>query len=81
MDFEIGSLVTRNSHGNDLIFTITDIIDDVYYLKGLNIRLVADAKKDLGIADEEDSELNESMKDDGIEIDGIKGTISNSGMK
>ena len=46
MDFEIGSLVTRNSHGNDLIFTITDIIDDVYYLKGLNIRLVADATKD-----------------------------------
>lgn len=46
MDFEIGDLVTRNSHGNDLIFTITDIIDDIYYLKGLNIRLIADSEKD-----------------------------------
>lgn len=46
MDFEIGDLVTRNSHGNDLIFTITDIIDDIYYLKGLNIRLIADSEKE-----------------------------------
>ena len=40
----IGDLVTRNSYNNDTIFEITDIIDDVYYLKGVNIRLVADSE-------------------------------------
>ena len=43
LEFEIGELVTRKSHNNDTIFTITDIIDDIYYLKGINIRLIADA--------------------------------------
>lgn len=46
MDFEIGDLVTRNSHGNDLIFMITDIEEDICYLKGLNIRLIADSLKE-----------------------------------
>lgn len=43
MDFNIGDLVTRKSHDNDTVFFITDIIDDLYYLKGVNVRLVADA--------------------------------------
>jgi spore coat assembly protein len=43
LEFNIGELVTRKSHNNDTIFTITDIIDDIYYLKGINIRLIADA--------------------------------------
>ena len=46
MKFDIGDLVTRKSHNNDMIFTITDIIDDIYYLKGINIRLIADAVED-----------------------------------
>ena len=43
MNFDIGDLVTRNSHNNDTIFEITDIIDDICYLKGLNVRLIADS--------------------------------------
>lgn len=48
MKYKIGDLVTRNSYNNDLVFTILDIEGDKYYLKGINIRLIADAEeKDL----------------------------------
>ncbi len=40
---KIGDLVTRNSHDNDIIFTIVDIEQDNYYLKGINVRLYADS--------------------------------------
>ena len=64
MDFEIGDLVTRNSHNNDLIFMITDIIDDIYYLKGVNIRLIADAEKeDLVIYEDGDIEEEKEFLD------------------
>ena len=43
LEFNIGDLVTRKSHNNDTIFTITDIIDDTYFLKGINVRLIADS--------------------------------------
>ena len=41
--FNVGDLVTRNSYNNDLLFVITEIDDDICYLKGVNIRLIADA--------------------------------------
>lgn len=41
--FEIGDLVTRKSYNNDLVFKIVDIIDDLYILSGINIRLCADS--------------------------------------
>ncbi|MCM1371144.1 MAG: sporulation peptidase YabG [Clostridium sp.] len=64
MNFEIGDLVTRTSHNNDLIFIITDIIDDIYYLKGLNIRLIADAlKEDLNMYKEGDIESEKEFLD------------------
>ena len=66
---------------NDMKMMLITLLRKFKQLTAAKLCTVADAKKDLGIADEEDSELNESMKDDGIEIDGIKGTISNSGMK
>lgn len=57
MDFEIGSLVTRKSHNHDTVFVITDIIDGVCYLKGVNIRLIADSDiEDLKKFEEEDVE-------------------------
>ena len=31
MDFKIGDKVTRNSYNNDIIFIITDIIDNTCY--------------------------------------------------
>ena len=43
MNFDVGDLVTRKSHDNDTIFSITDIVDNICYLRGLNVRLIADA--------------------------------------
>lgn len=43
MNFKVGDMVTRNSYKNDLVFTIEEIEDDICYLKGLNIRLLADS--------------------------------------
>lgn len=57
MNFEIGDLVTRNSHNNDLVFVIINIVDNICYLKGVNIRLLADAHlEDLKKYEEEDNE-------------------------
>ena len=44
--FNIGSLVTRKSYNNDIVFKIIDIQGDIYYLKGLYVRLYADSSKD-----------------------------------
>lgn len=46
MLFNVGDLVTRNSHNNDTVFMITEIVDDVCYLKGVNVRLIADSMMD-----------------------------------
>lgn len=43
---KIGDLVTRNKYNNDIIFKIIDIEDEIYYLKGVNVRLYADANED-----------------------------------
>lgn len=57
MDFGIGDLVTRKSYNNDLVFIITDIVDDNYYLKGTNIRLCADSPKE-DLVKYEESEID-----------------------
>ena len=44
--FNIGDYVTRQSYNNDIIFRIIDIKDDIYYLKGVSVRLYADSFKD-----------------------------------
>ncbi len=63
-----GDLVTRNSYGNDIVFVIERIENDVYYLKGRNIRLCADAKiedlKKEETEEEEDKEFLERIKPD-----------------
>lgn len=41
-----GDYVTRESYGNDTIFKILNIVDDIYYLKGVDVRLYADAYED-----------------------------------
>lgn len=43
MKFKEGDLVTRNSHGNDVIFKIMQIEGNYCKLKGYNIRLLADS--------------------------------------
>ena len=62
MDFKVGDFVTRKSYNNDLIFKITKIEKDIYYLEGLNIRLIADSsKEDLNKYDNSDIERDEEF--------------------
>lgn len=44
--FNIGDYVTRNSYNNDIVFKIIDIRGEVYYLKGVSVRLYADSYQD-----------------------------------
>ena len=44
--FNIGDYVTRNSYNNDIVFKIIGINNDVYYLKGVCVRLYADSYKE-----------------------------------
>ena len=44
--FNIGDYVTRNSYNNDIVFKIVGNENDVYYLKGMCVRLYADSYKD-----------------------------------
>ena len=41
--FKIGDYVTRKSYGNDILFVIVDVLDDIAYLKGHDVRLYADS--------------------------------------
>ena len=51
--FNIGDIVTRKSYNNDITFKIMDIKGDIYYLKGVSIRLYADSPgEDLVLSDE-----------------------------
>lgn len=43
MELKKGDRVTRKSYHNDTVFVIVDIEDEMYYLKGENIRLSADS--------------------------------------
>jgi len=55
--FNIGDYVSRNSYNNDIIFRIFDIKNDIYYLKGISVRLEADSDKD-------DLKLEKNVNDD-----------------
>ncbi len=52
--FNVGDYVTRNSYNNDIVFKIIDIKGDIYYLKGVSVRLFADSpKNDLVLCEDE----------------------------
>ena len=56
--FKIGDLVTRKSYNNDIIFKIVDISDEIYYLKGVSVRLCADSfKSDLVICNDKEEDV------------------------
>ena len=60
--YKIGDLVTRNSYANDVVFIIVDINieENVYYLKGTNVRLYADSnKEDLRLYEDEKNNNDE----------------------
>ncbi len=71
MNFKIGDYVTRVSYDHDLVFRVVDIVDNVAYLKGVNVRLYADSEvSDLKVAsnieslEEEDRNLIEKVNSD-----------------
>lgn len=62
MNFKIGDLVTRISHKHDIVFKIVNFSENIVYLKGVDLRLYADADiKDLMksnvVSDKTDSEI------------------------
>ena len=60
MQIKKGDYVTRNSYGNDTVFKVINIENDIVYLKGVEVRLYADAKiTDLKI--EEDIKEDETI--------------------
>ena len=42
----VGDFVTRKSYNNDIVFKVIGIENDIYFLKGVCIRLYADSHKD-----------------------------------
>lgn len=57
INFKKGDLVTRNSHGNDIIFKIIKIENNISTLKGVNVRLIVDSDlNDLSKYNNEDIE-------------------------
>ena len=65
MPFNIGDLVTRNSHNNDTVFKIIDIDSGIAILKGVNIRLLADSET----SDLKKVEVSNNVKDDQVFLD------------
>ena len=43
MTLEVGNLVTRYKYNHDVVFKILSIKNETAYLKGVNVRLYADA--------------------------------------
>ena len=72
MDIKIGDYVTRISHKHDMLFKVTKIEDDICYLSGVNVRLIADSdvsdlvKTEYKVSD--DKEEVERLKDS-LELD------------
>lgn len=73
----IGDIVCRKKYGKDICFEIIDIQDDIYYLRGIEYRLVADSTlDDLEISDfnsrdpQLDMETKPHLKGSVLHIDG-----------
>ena len=79
MELKRGDLVTRISYNHDTIFKITNIKNDIYYLKGTEVRLYADADlSDLvkyQKPDQEEEIIDEEIPLDRTEYFYIPGTI------
>ena len=88
---KIGDIVVRKSYGGDITFKIIDIVagdnDDVYLLKGINLRIEADSlREDLELVSEDvigeidkvfNKKVNASIKR--VLINRIKGTRGDRG--
>lgn len=72
MNFRIGDLVTRISHKHDVVFKIVGFEGNTVFLKGVNLRLIADCEvEDLvktdTVDDEDDAIIDANVRD--IKID------------
>lgn len=68
--FKKGDLVTRKSYNHDTLFKILNIIDDVCYLKGVDVRLYADSsKEDLKLYEKEHRDDFDKVSDEIINLD------------
>lgn len=67
--FNIGDLVTRKSYNNDLVFKIENIVDGLYILSGVNIRLCADSKEEDLVKYEENLDREEEYIDASFSLD------------
>ena len=71
LDIKKGDYVTRNSYDNDTVFKVINIKNGIYYLRGVEVRLVADAQViDLKKEEEycENDELDEiDLLDDNLD--------------
>ena len=43
---KIGDYVVRKKYNRDILFEIFDIKDNIYYLRGVELRLIADSELD-----------------------------------
>lgn len=69
MNFKVGDYVTRTSYDNDIVFVIVDIKENEAYLKGADVRLVANSPlSDLNLCDDEEKrdKFLESLKSDDL---------------
>ena len=57
LEINKGDLVTRKSYNNDIVFKVINIKDNLYYLKGIEVRLYADSSL-------EDLEKCENIEED-----------------
>ena len=69
----IGDYVVRKKYNKDILFEIIDIVDNIYYLRGVELRLVADSKKeDLLLSD---IQLEENMSFEFVNEPMLKGKV------
>ncbi len=69
MEIKIGSIVTRKSHNNDVIFKVMEIRDTIAYLKGTDVRLYADAPIDDLIISNKKDEFRPDIASDLLDRD------------
>lgn len=64
---KVGSLVVRNSYNKDIIFEICKIENEIYYLKGVYVRLYATSYKDDLVLVTDDMLRNKDKVEENIE--------------
>lgn len=73
MDIKKGDYVSRKSYDNDIIFKVINIKNDIYYLKGTDVRLYADSfLEDLVKVEkvEKKEEISTDLENDDVSLRG-----------